>query len=93
MLQRVAACCSVLQSVAVHTTQDASDSAEREECLDIFMCVAVCCSVMQCVAACCSAHNHRTHVIVRREKSILTYSYVLQRDAVCCSAHITNYSE
>ena len=78
MLQRVAVCCGVLQCVAVHTTQDASDSAEREECLDVFMCVAMCCSVLRRVAACCSAHNHRTHAIVRREKSVLTYSFVLQ---------------
>jgi len=39
-----------MQCVAVHTTQDASDSAQREECLDVFICVAVCCSVLQCVA-------------------------------------------
>ena len=40
MLQRVAACCSVLQRVAV--------------CCSVLQCVTVCCSVLQCVTACCS---------------------------------------
>jgi len=39
-VERVAACCSVLQCVAV--------------CCSVLQRVAVCCSVLQCVAACCS---------------------------------------
>ena len=40
MLQRVAACCSVLQCVAV--------------CCSLLQCVAVCCNVLQRVAVCCN---------------------------------------
>ena len=40
VLQRVAACCSVLQCDVV--------------CCSVFQRVAACCSVLQCVAVCCS---------------------------------------
>ena len=92
-LQRAATHCNSLQltahkySLVLVDDEDASGSAEKEECLDLFMCVAVCYSVLQRVAACCrvlQCIQHRTQAIVRRERSVLTYSCVLQRNAVCC---------
>ena len=51
VLQRVAACCSVLQHVARydHTRQMSTGALHC-----VLQCVAVCCSVLQCVAVCCS---------------------------------------
>jgi len=50
MLQRVAACCSVLQCIAVYCSV--------LQCIAVYCSVlqyvAACCSVLQCVAVCCS---------------------------------------
>jgi len=49
VLQRVAACCSVLQCVAYPLKSACS----------LMSAVAVCCSVLQCVAVCCNVlHTH-----------------------------------
>ena len=52
VLQRVAACCRVLQCCCVLTVT----RLLMPLCLhcSILHCVAVCCSVLQCVAVCCS---------------------------------------
>jgi len=51
MLECVAVCCSVLQSVVVCAV-----------CCSVLQCAAMCCSVLQCVAVCCSilVHMKRT---------------------------------
>ena len=67
MLQRVAACCSVLQRIAVccekalvRLRRKASHVSNSEPvdplvCCSVLQCAAaVCCSVLQCVAVCCS---------------------------------------
>jgi len=76
VLQRVAACCSVLQCVAVCCSS--TYSREREltfgECCSVLQCVAVCCSVLQCVAVCCSVLQ-----------CAAVCCSVLQCAAVCCS--------
>jgi len=73
VLQRVAACCSVLQSngsLYRHTHWgvcfgfSAQPFVNVAVCCSVLQCVAVCCSVLQCAAVCCS---------------------VLQCVAVCCS--------
>ena len=52
MLQCVAVCCSVLQSVAVKfEALGLPPGATVEYLLDRY--VAICCDVLQCVAACC----------------------------------------
>jgi len=48
-LQRVAACCSVLQCVAVLEADTGSNLLIHGVSI-----LQVCCSVLQCVAACCS---------------------------------------
>ena len=56
VLQRVAACCSVLQRVAVIYvcfTCRGEDKWVSSIC-NVLQCVAVCCNVLQCVAVCCS---------------------------------------
>ena len=52
LLQRVAACCSVLQSVVVflHAVQYVTVFSSR-----LWFVVAVCCSVLQCIIVFCSA--------------------------------------
>jgi len=58
MLQRVAACCSVLQRAGSfrmrHNTQRVA------ACCSVLQRVAACCSVLQRVAACCSVLDHFT---------------------------------
>jgi len=58
VLQRVAACCSVLQcwSTMHHVVVTAGADATWwiAVCCDVLQCVAVYCSVLQCVAVCCS---------------------------------------
>jgi len=66
VLQRVAACCSVLRRVAVHAHTN-PDAQTHQSCVCIFKRVAECCSVLQCVAICCSvlqcvAANAHTHL-------------------------------
>jgi len=66
VLQRVAACCSVLQCVAEHCREGAAyhvgmtaQTGGVEDhcvavCCSVLQCVAVCCITLQCVAMCCS---------------------------------------
>ena len=50
MLQCVAGCCRVLQSIV-----DVRDSTDRIGlCCSVLQFVAVCCSLLQCAAVCCS---------------------------------------
>ena len=49
----VAACCSVLQCVAVRCSVLQCVAV----CCSVSQCVAVCCSVLQCVAVCCKHMN------------------------------------
>ena len=95
---RVAACCSVLQCVAVHC------SALRISCLTfahlllhvcwhLHICLAACCSVLQCVEGELSGHlpHHtaasamRWHLYVLVAVCADTNTCVLQCVAVCCS--------
>jgi len=83
MLQCVAVCCSVLQSVAVcrimwrciavccSVLQLLYETALRELYIYMLQCVAVCCNALQCVAVGCSA---------------------LQCAAVCCSRDMRAHS-
>jgi len=50
MLQYVAACCSVLQYVAISLMHISLMQSSLEPLLRLMGCVAVCCSVLQCVA-------------------------------------------
>ena len=52
MLQRVAACCSVLQCAAAGDPTNLNINVCIR--MQYLQCVAVCCSVLQRVAACCS---------------------------------------
>ena len=79
----VAACCSMLQYVAV---------CEPTLCYDAF---AVCCSVSQCVAACCSVLQYVAvcesrrcatgHLISSSPISVAACPNALQCVAACCS--------
>ena len=86
MLQRVAACDSVLQCVAV--------------CCKVLQSVAACCSVLQCVAACAvsvpplmhyrqSTKFSKSRISAAHVISVIqgdaAYCSVLQRVAACCS--------
>jgi len=53
VVQTIAVCCSVLQCIAVRC----SESQCAAVCCSVMQGVAVCCSVLQCVAACCSAFH------------------------------------
>jgi len=64
VLQRVAACYSVLQCVAVHCSVSTGRLVQTVSktmcvlqgvagCCRVLVCVAECCSVLQCVAVCC----------------------------------------
>ena len=93
VLQCVAVCCSMLQSVAVRR----SVLQYVAVCCSIYsMCmipwrvsvrrVAICCSMLQCVAVCCSA-LHCVAVLVRRVWSRGMYPLrVLQCTTERCSA-------
>jgi len=64
VLQRVAACCSVVQFVAVQMDYTSSCGLGEGNrggaqmcgavCCSVVQCGAVCCGVLQCVAVCCS---------------------------------------
>ena len=75
MLQCVAGCCRVLQSVAVFGRALKSVAG----CCRLLQCVAVCCSgsVLQCVAECCSVLQ-----------SVVVCCRVLQRVAECRNINI-----
>ena len=61
MLQRVAACCSVLQCGVVlqrdwmENYKEALSSAPASVCCSVLQRVVVCCSVLHCAALCCGA--------------------------------------
>ena len=87
MLQRVAACCSVVQCVVVGAAR-----VERLRTMvfywcSVFQCVAVCCSVLQRSAVCCGggsvsgAAENNSIVVVQ---CVAECCSVLQRIAVCC---------
>jgi len=62
VLQRVAACCSVLQCVAERQMQSQSVRLQLPVrhcalCCSVMQCDAACCSVLQRVAVCCRAAN------------------------------------
>ena len=54
LLQRVAACCSVLQCVAIVCPLFVIVYHQSQACCSVLQFLAVCCSELQCVAACCS---------------------------------------
>jgi len=98
VLQRVAVCCSVLQSAYLVVMDDregvlycifvamcCSVLQRVAVCCSTLQCVAVCCSVLQCVAVCCSVLQSAYLVVMDDRKSVSTSS-VLQCVAVCCSA-------
>jgi len=92
MLQRVAACCSVLQRV-YSTMQTVFNSLIMHVSWGISRCVAACCSVfqrvatwcsvLQCVAACCSVLQrvYSTMQAIYRVR----VSCMLHCAAVCCN--------
>ena len=70
VLQCVAMCCSVLQSM-------------RKLVLKVdARCVAVCCGVLRCVAVCCRAC---ANWFLRRMTGTIVRGSVLQHVAMCCS--------
>ena len=92
MLQRVTACCSVLQCVAV--------------CCSVLQYVAACCSVLQRVAACCTKRSkqlgaNHLQITLNLDELVMDRAWcsvmwfdtmffvvccsVLQCVAVCCS--------
>jgi len=79
MLQYVAACCSVLQRIAVCLQRIAQPRNRRLE-----MC-AVCCSVLQCVTVCYSVLQCVT-VWYSVLQCVAVCCSALQCVAVCCSA-------
>ena len=74
VLQRVAACGSVLQRVAVRNDIRIHGSIPIIRDMTHLQCVAVCCSVLQRIAVCCSVLQ-----------CVAVCCSVLQRVAVCCS--------
>jgi len=54
VLQRVAACCSLVQCVKKSIESEGLDEEDCRKRRCMLQCVAVCCSVLQCVAVCCS---------------------------------------
>jgi len=62
VLQRVAACCSVLQRVAVLTYCTYLSDGAYAVCRGVMQCVAACCSVLQRVAVCCSVLTYCTYL-------------------------------
>jgi len=100
VLQRVAACCGVLQSldsfirviwlILTGDTTYKEDLQYAERC-SVLQCVAVCCSVLQCVAACCTmTHSYvwhdlqKWHTLRRVSHGVAVCCRVLQCVAVCC---------
>jgi len=92
VLQRVAACCSVLNCVSVVVACTLVGDFAKQILLQ---CLAVCCSVLQCVAVCCSVLQRVAacfgssclHVGWRLYKTdpVAVFCSVLQCVAVCCS--------
>jgi len=79
VLQCVAVCCSVCQSIRVET---------RWVCCSVLQGVRVCCSVLQCVAVSCSVLQCLAILNVPSSWAIHTSpdtKSVLQCAAVCCS--------
>jgi len=100
VLQCVAECCRVLQSVAVglaskraclHWAQVCSVLQCVVVCCSVLQCFAACCSVLQCVAVCCSVLQCDAVClcVLRRVaesgRARLYEGQVLQCVAVCCS--------
>jgi len=82
VLQRVAACCSVLQCVAVNSCDDHLDvGVHKYYMLFVLQRVAACCSVLQCVAV--NSCDDDLDVGVHNVTWCL-----LQCVAVCCSGCI-----
>jgi len=79
---RVAACCSVLQCVAVCYPYQCSISIhlERVPCCSVLQCVAVCCSVLQCATL-----TNVVSVHTWNEYRVAVCCSVLQCVAECCS--------
>ena len=87
VVQRFAACCSVLQRVALDSGSNCCESRKCRwmrmlayvalQCIQVscsvLQCVAECCSELQCVAVCCSVLQ-----------SVAMSCIVLQCFAVCC---------
>jgi len=78
VLQRVAACCSVLQRIAVGFLVVSPMGRVSLMSLVCLLCVAMCCNVLQCVEVCCS-------VLHRVAACCSMLQRVLQRVAMCCS--------
>jgi len=84
VLQRVAACCSVMCCSMLHGVAVSQGSGKVEmlqrvaACCSVLQCsvlqrVAACCCLLQCVAVCCSVLH-----------SVALWSSVLQCVALCC---------
>ena len=74
MLQRVAACCSVLQCVVFGCLNELF--LDHLVCCSVLQCAAACCSMLQCVTACCSV----LRLVALTNRSLIVYCV-----AVCCS--------
>jgi len=59
VLQRVAVCCSMLQSLSRELCATFADIPLEIGEAGMLQRVAVCCSALQCVAACCSVNPER----------------------------------
>jgi len=93
MMQRVAACCSVLQRDAVNFVAVQCIATLRgccAACCSMLKYVAVCCSVLHCVALCCSVLQHSGDLdkysikqLLQVLQCIVEYCTLLQRVAAC----------
>jgi len=88
VLQRVAACCSVLQCALTYCRQEQRQLVRIAVCCSVLQCVAVCYSVLQRVAVC-------TDTLQTRAKTTRPCCSELQCVAVCCSVdlHIADKSK
>jgi len=93
VLRRVAACCSVLQCVAVlHRSPKHGMFSSRSACCSVLQCVAVCCSVLQCVAVCCSVLHVTPNVASVEVNSNRTLQHTTMQCSHCnirqhCATH------
>jgi len=94
VLQRVAACCSMLQCVRICGT-NCSTSCGMHVCCSVLQCVAMCCSVLQCVAVCCSSnqfgpHRPRIEFTVVHCSTLQYKKHKLQHTATHCITLLQN---
>ena len=84
MWQCVAACCSVLQRVAVFVA--------FIHFIQMLQYVAACCSVLQCVAACCSVLNHTLPTSMESQRRFVVAVYLAEMTFSCAGMRLVTFS-